>query len=137
MNQPTIVEAIYENGVLKLTHPLELKEKQVVQVSVNPEPSLAQSYISRTAEVCGGRPVIKGTRIPVKVLVNHYRTAQNVEEILAGFPQLNLAQFYAALSYYYAHQAEIEADMQADELSELLTEFNLEINAQGVMIPQK
>ncbi len=137
MNQPTIVEAIYENGVLKPTHPLELPEKQVVQVSVNPEPSLAYPYITRTAEVCGGRPVIQGTRIPVKVLVHHYRTTPNVEAILSGFPQLNLAQFYAALSYYYAHQAEIEADLEADELSELLTRFNLDIDVNGVMIPQK
>lgn len=137
MNQPTIVEAIYENGVLKPTHPLDLKEKQVVQVSVNPKPSLPHSYISRRAEVCGGRPALDGTRIPVKVLVHHYRTSQNVEEILSGFPQLNLAQFYAALSYYYAHQAEIEADLEADELSELLTRFNLDIDVNGVMIPQK
>ena len=60
-----------------------------------------------------------------------------MEAILAGFPQLNLAQFYAALSYYHAHQADIEADLEADELSELLTRFNLDIDVNGVMIPKK
>jgi len=47
---------------------------------------------------------------------------------LAGFPDLTAAQLYDALSYYYT-TAEIDADIEADELSEVLNKFNLEINA--------
>ncbi|MEM7761628.1 MAG: hypothetical protein AAF298_26405 [Cyanobacteria bacterium P01_A01_bin.40] len=65
-----------------------------------------------------------------------YLVKKDVEEILLGFPQLNLAQFHAALSYYYEHQTEIEADMESDNLSALLERFNLEINSDGIMSPK-
>jgi hypothetical protein len=40
-----------------------------------------------------------------------------------------------ALSYYYDHQAEIDADMAADELPAILERFSLEIDADGVLHP--
>jgi len=36
------VEAVYENGVLKPTQPLPLKEHERVQVTVQPKPSIAR-----------------------------------------------------------------------------------------------
>ncbi|MGO9915052.1 MAG: antitoxin family protein [Isosphaeraceae bacterium] len=36
------VEAVYENGVLKLTQPLPLREREKVQVTVLTQPSVAQ-----------------------------------------------------------------------------------------------
>jgi predicted DNA-binding antitoxin AbrB/MazE fold protein len=39
---PLTVEAIYENGVLKPTHPLPLKEHERVQVTVHTAPDLIQ-----------------------------------------------------------------------------------------------
>jgi len=54
------------------------------------------------------------------VLVGYYRLNYKETEILAGFPDLTAAQLYDALSYYYDHQAEIDADIEADELSEVL-----------------
>lgn len=136
MNKTIVVEAIYENGVLKPTQPLNLTEQQVIKISLNPESATAHPHITKTPSICGGRPVVRGTRIPVKVLVNHYRLNKNVDDILAGFPQLSAAQFYDALSYYYDRPAEIDADIEADDLSELLTQFNLEINSDGVLSPK-
>jgi len=72
-----------------------------------------------------------GDAHPVKVLVGYYRLNYKETEILAGFPDLTAAQLYDALSYY-DHQAEIDADIEA-ELSEVLNKFNLEINADGVL----
>ncbi len=43
------VEAIYENGTLKLERPLPLKEREKVRVTVEPELSLAR----RTAGMIG------------------------------------------------------------------------------------
>jgi len=136
MNKSQVIEAIYENGVLKPTQPLNLKQQQVVQISLNSEFKTDYPHISKTPGICGGRPVIRGTRIPVKVLVNHYRMNEKVTDILAGFPNLTASQFYAALSYYYDHQSEIDADMEADELSSLLKQFNLVVNADGVLSPK-
>ncbi|MGO9468578.1 MAG: antitoxin family protein [Isosphaeraceae bacterium] len=36
------VEAVYENGVLKLTQPLPLREREKVQVTVLTQPTVAQ-----------------------------------------------------------------------------------------------
>jgi hypothetical protein len=36
------------------------------------------------------------------------------EEILADFPDLDLARIHAALTYYYANKGQIEADFEAD-----------------------
>jgi predicted DNA-binding antitoxin AbrB/MazE fold protein len=43
------VEAVYENGVLKLEHPLPLAEQEKVRVTVQQSPSLAE----RTAGMIG------------------------------------------------------------------------------------
>ena len=55
-------------------------------------------YITRVPEICGGRPIIKGTRTPVKTIVGYYRLGLSVEEILEGLPHLSPAQVYEALA---------------------------------------
>lgn len=136
MNETIVVEAIYENGVLKPTQSLSLTEQQVVTISLNPETATAHPHITKTPGICGGRPVVRGTRIPVKVLVNHHRMNEKVDDIIVGFPQLTVAQFYDALSYYYDHKPEIDADIEADELPALLKQFNLEMNTDGELSPK-
>jgi len=37
------------------------------------------------------------------------------EEIVGKFGHLSLAQVHAALAYYYANKAEIDADLEAEE----------------------
>lgn len=37
-----LVEAIYENGVLKRDQPLALRERERVQITIYPEPSVAR-----------------------------------------------------------------------------------------------
>jgi len=68
-------------------------------------------YIERRRDVCGGRPVIKGTRFPISSIVIHYRRGLTAEEILRDFPQLTPTQVYGALAYYFEHQEEIEAEI--------------------------
>jgi len=42
---PITVEATYENGVLKLSRPLPLREGEVVQVTIHTEPNrVSQTY---------------------------------------------------------------------------------------------
>ena len=38
----------------------------------------------------------------------------SAEEILEQFPDLDLSRIYAALAYYYANKAQIEAELAAD-----------------------
>jgi uncharacterized protein (DUF433 family) len=132
MNTPTTVQATYENGVLRLAHPLDLAERQVVQIKLEVQSTTDHPHITCTPDVCGGRPVVRGTRIPVKVLVKYHQMGYTPEEILSGHAGLTPAQLHDALSYYYDHQAEIKADIEAEELPALLERFDMDINEAGV-----
>ena len=127
----TIMEAIYRNGVLKPARPLNLADRSVVQVQITDKSDTEHPHITRQADIQGGRPVIRGTRIPVKSLVRYIHMGMSVPEILAGFPDLTAAQLYDALSYYYDNQAEMEADMAADDQPVVLDRFSLQIDADG------
>lgn len=81
-------------------------------------------YVERKKRVCGGRPVIRGTRLPVSSIVWNYKCGFTVEEILREFPQRTPAQAYDALSYYYDHQPEIEDEIrQAHDLDAWMTKY--------------
>jgi len=69
---------------------------------------------------CGGKPCIAGTRIRVwDIHVWHELRGLSPAEIVTQFPQLTLADVYAALAYYHDHREEIQQQMrEADELVE-------------------
>lgn len=59
------------------------------------------------------RPLIEGTRMKVRELVKDYMAyGWSPEEMQWQHPHLTMAQIHAALSYYYDHQSEIDADIQ-------------------------
>jgi uncharacterized protein (DUF433 family) len=65
---------------------------------------------------CGGKPCIAGTRIRVwDIHVWHDLRGQSPEQIVADFPQLTLADVYAALAYFLDHRDEIEQQMKEAE----------------------
>ncbi len=82
-------------------------------------------YIGKKAGVCGGEPVIKGTRIRVSLIAELERTGQSVDEIIASYPHLNHAQVYDALSYYYENKSEMDRQSQKDQarVAELKTHY--------------
>jgi len=49
--------------------------------------------------VCAGRPVIKGTRIPVEVILDQLAEGESWDSILAGYPELTREDIQAALRF--------------------------------------
>jgi len=49
--------------------------------------------------VCGGEPVIKGTRIPVYVVLDHLAAGDDYDTVLANFPRLTRDDILACLQY--------------------------------------
>jgi len=49
--------------------------------------------------VCGGKPVIQGTRIPVAVLVAQLAEGQTWKDVMRGYPELSEEDIRAALQY--------------------------------------
>ena len=83
-------------------------------------PSPVQAGIESQPGICGGKPCIVGARIRVQdVFVWHELQGLSADEIVSRFPQLTMADVYAALSYYWDHRDEIQRDMQAE--SDLVT----------------
>ncbi len=72
-------------------------------------------HIVRIEGVCGGRPIIAGTRISVRTIAERVRLGDSPEQIVENYPPLTLAQVYDALSYYHEHKSEIEAEIAANE----------------------
>lgn len=64
-------------------------------------------YIIRDDKILSGEPIIKGTRTPVRAIVETWRQGVAPEEIPNLLPHLTLAQVFDALSYYSEHQEEI------------------------------
>jgi len=65
-------------------------------------------YIALKKGVCGGEPVIAGTRIRVSMIAELERSGGTVDEIISMYPHLVHAQVYDALSYYYDNKEEID-----------------------------
>lgn len=130
-----ITEAIYKDGVLRPTQALDLADQSRVRIRVTDEAATEHLHVARQAGIHGGRPVIRGTRVPVKVLVRYFHMGMSPPDILAGFPDLTAAQLYDALSYYYDNQAEMEADMAGDEKTAVLAAFDLEMGEDGRLTP--
>jgi uncharacterized protein (DUF433 family) len=89
------------------------------------DPIIAK-HIESTPGVCGGRPWIAGTRIRVQdIVIWHERLGYAPDEIVSHYPQLTLADVYAALTYYHDHREEIERFIQ--EGKELATTLQRQI----------
>ena len=102
----------------------EFQEASGVQETEHP-------YIVRAEGVCGGRPIIKGTRLSVRHIAQLYKTGDTVEEIEHAHPYLKIAAVYDAISYYLDHQPEIEQEIAANRLETLQATYNLKIDARG------
>ncbi len=62
--------------------------------SVEPE-----ARIMADPNICGGQPCIRGTRVPVHVVLDYLAAGDTIDAILASFPQLSRDDVLAALAY--------------------------------------
>ena len=72
-------------------------------------------HIEATPGVVGGKPRIAGRRITVQdIAIWHERVGRSADEIAAEH-DLELADVYAALAYYFDHRAEIDESISEGE----------------------
>jgi len=77
-----------------------------------PAERIDHPYIVSDKNYCGGSPVIRGTKFPVRSVVNYVlRQGLSPEEIVGEFSHLTLAQIYDALSYYYDNKENIDREL--------------------------
>lgn len=60
---------------------------------------MAKGRIEINPSVMAGKPVIKGTRIPVYLILDLLAAGKKPEDIIAEYPNLNEADIAAAVEY--------------------------------------
>ena len=80
-------------------------------------------YIVTDDGILSSEPIIKGTRTPVRAIVELWRLGVTPEEIPNRLPHLTLAQVFDALSYYSDHQGEINAYIERNRIPEELIDL--------------
>jgi uncharacterized protein (DUF433 family) len=73
-------------------------------------------YIVTDDQILSGEPIIRGTRTPVRAIVELWRQGIAPEEIPGHLQHLTLAQVFDALSYYSDHQSEINAHIERNRI---------------------
>ena len=56
-------------------------------------------YISVDPQICHGQACLKGTRIPVSVVLDNLATGISIDEVLKSYPSLTLDAIRAAVAY--------------------------------------
>src|SRR4029077_1637549 len=80
--------------------PGELAEEVLAQHLSPPH-----AHIELTQTRSGPRAMLKGTRIPVSIVVSYLQVGETPETLVNEvMPHLTLAAIYDALSYYYDHK---------------------------------
>jgi uncharacterized protein (DUF433 family) len=81
----------------------------------------AHPYIEKRRGHRGGRAIVRGTNFPVSSVVNYViKQGMLPEEVVRMFSHLSLAQVHDALSYYYDHQPEIDAEIERNQSEDAL-----------------
>jgi uncharacterized protein (DUF433 family) len=64
------------------------------------------NVITRDAGVCGGEPLFRGTRVPLRSVLASLADGDSVEQVIASFPTLTEAQVRAAIAFAAASAQE-------------------------------
>ena len=72
------------------------------------EKAETQSWIQKSAGVCGSEPCVRNTRHTVAGLVEWQKQGLTEARILEHHPDLTLADLEAAWAYYATHREEID-----------------------------
>jgi len=85
----------------------------------------------------GGTIRFTGSRVSLDVVLHRYQQGESPEEIHEGFPTLNLADIYAAISYYLNHREEVEEYLRqqaikAEEVRRMIEASPLHLDTTGL-----
>ena len=83
-------------------------------------------YVIKDERILSGEPIIKGTRTPVRAIVELWRMGVAPEEITSHLPHLTRAQVFDALSYYSDHTEEINQHIERNRVADGLIDPRLQ-----------
>ena len=86
------------------------------------------------AEDADGVIRVGGTRVTLETVIGAFKDGASAEEIACQYPSAQLADIYAAITYYLRHRAEVEEYLRRqEERSEAVRRENLaRFSQQGI-----
>ncbi len=110
-----------------------LEEGLGLQTTGDKEQATEHPHITRTPGILGGRPIIRGSRIPVWQIVEAILyLGETVEGYLVGHPHLSAAKIHDALSYYFDYRDEIEREIEENKTENVTREFGIVVDERGL-----
>ncbi len=74
--------------------------------------------IVRDPQIMVGKPVVKGTRIPVERVIAHLRDTPDLNDLFAAFPHLTIEDVQACFAYAFDILVEVrQKERQAEVVS--------------------
>ena len=58
---------------------------------------MANEVIVRDPDVLGGTPIFRGTRVPVRILIEHLEAGDRLDDFLESYPTVSRSQAMAVL----------------------------------------
>ena len=71
--------------------------------------------IVRLPGVCGGEPTVRGTRVPVRSIVQLHHVYPDFKRLRRAYLRVTDDQLQEALDYYASHRAEIDQYIRENE----------------------
>jgi uncharacterized protein (DUF433 family) len=90
-------------------------------------------HIVRQPGICGGSPIVRGTRITVRHIAVMWKSGEAVAEIVRAYPHLQLSWVFDAISYYLDHRDEIEREMEENRIEDVLARTGAVMDEKGVV----
>ena len=59
---------------------------------------MTNKVIDRRADILGGTPVFSGTRVPVRILIEHLEAGDRLDDFLDSFPTVSRSQAIEVLA---------------------------------------
>jgi uncharacterized protein (DUF433 family) len=57
------------------------------------------NYITRNPEIMLGKPIIKGTRITVELIIRKLASGYSIEQLISSYPHISQQEVFAALAF--------------------------------------
>ncbi len=128
VSQPTF-DLLVQRARAMQRKPDELAD-ELLRAHVQPT---GHPYITRREGVRGGRPVLRSSSIPVWLVIALWKAGDSLDEIAQAYPYLQPAALYDAISYYFDHRQEVEAEIAENRIERVLADAGAVMDARGVI----
>jgi uncharacterized protein (DUF433 family) len=69
-------------------------------------------YANEVPGINGGYPLIRGSRIPVRVIVEIFKKTHDLERLVEMYPHIGRERLQGALDYYAAYPDRVDEDIE-------------------------